>query len=488
MNTIKTLSIILTCLLIGIATAQANTIPPTQPAAPITPVDTSIQQGLDQIINSFNHDVSVGVIVQSTSTGATLYQHDANRMFMPASTMKLFTATAALAYLGPNYVFSTQMFGNTIPINSILPGNLYVKFSGDPMLTIDDLNNMIAILSQRGVRIIQGSLVIDDTALDQVNWAPGWMWDEQILCYAAPATSIILNRNCFGVSLAAGTQANTPGHISIEGTLANISILNRVTTRQADYWQCPLDLVASGNNTYVLSGCLAPKHAPMGLSIALNDTRKAGTDILLHLLNQHGITLAGGVRYGQTPASAKLLAEHNSAPLSALITRMLKKSDNLIADTLFKKLGGTYFNTTGTWNNGSQAVRAILSPRTGINFHNMVMVDGAGLSRYDLVNPTQFATLLNYAYRSLPANNVFYQALPSSGIDGTLRYRLGGPVQGKVHAKTGTMVSTSGLAGYIETANHQTLTFAILINGFVGKQAPYHLLEDKICQFLAEKG
>lgn len=445
----------------------------------------SIQQGIDQILSGFSHNLNVGVIVQSTTTGETLYQHNADHVFTPASTLKLFTASAALSYLGPDYVFPTQFLSGAMPQNGIIPGNLYAKFTGDPLLTTQALETMVATLSQNGVREISGNLIIDDTTLDRSNWAPGMLDDDQLLCYAAPATSIILNRNCFGFSVA--TNSHNPHQVRINQTLADISIINQTITRRTSTL---VNLKPTGvdDNTFVLNGYLRPNH-PVSLAVALNNPRQAGTNILVNMLKKHGITLEGTVQYGKAPGNLRLLAQHDSQPLSYLVTYMLKKSVNIIADTLFKTLGGVYFNTSGGWTNGSQAVRAILEPKMNINFSKIVMVDGAGLSRYDLVSPEEFATLLQYDFHTLPAKAVFFNALPRSGVDGTLRFRMGGATQDKIHAKTGTMKSTntSGLAGYVLTANNQTLTFAILVNAQSGNQGTYHLLEDRICQFLASK-
>lgn len=471
------------------ATTPSKTSSKTHSAYHIPPANVSIQQGIERIISSFGHNANFGVIVQSTATGNTLYQYNANRNFTPASTLKLFTAAAALTYLDPNSVLSTQFFAPNMPRKGTVDGNLYVKFNGDPTLTIQDLKGMVAILNRDGIRTIRGNLVIDDTALDHSNTVPGRVTEDEVLCYAAPATSVILNRNCFGLHLAANSKANTHAQVKIYDNLANISIVNQVITRHAKSWECPLDLKPTGNNTYLLKGCLPPNHHPLALSVALNDPHRAIADVMVNLFRQQGITVTGTISYGATPSDSTLLIEHDSPPLRTLITRMLKKSDNLIADSLFKRLGATYFNTTGTWAGGSQAMRAILTPKTGINFNNLTIVDGSGLSRDNAVSPLHFAQLLNYAYRSLPTSDILYEALPNSGIDGTLRYRLGGSALGKVRAKTGTMKNnyTSGLAGYVESASHQTYTFAILINGLKGSQATYHLLEDRICQFLAQK-
>jgi serine-type D-Ala-D-Ala carboxypeptidase/endopeptidase (penicillin-binding protein 4) len=451
------------------------------------PANASLQQGIDQIVNSFNHNLKVGVMVESAANGATLYQHNAGEMFAPGSTLKLFTAASALSYLGPDYKFSTQFLAASAPQDGVLPGSLYVKFSGDPLLTVQDLAAMVRILHDDGIRVIRGNLIIDDLAMDRINTAPGWNPQDGLSCVNAPTTeAIILNRNCFGFNVIGSRQLNAPAQVAYGSDYGAISVINQVVTRHAHYAQCPFQVkAAAGSNTYVASGCLAP-HRPIGFAVTLNDPRHAGTNILLNLLRQQDIAVTGGVGYANTPSNLQVLAEHDSEPLDKLITHMLKKSDNLIANTLFKKLGNVYFHTPGSWSSGVQAMRAILGARSGIDFSASTILDGCGLSHDDQVSPLQFVSLLDYAYHNLPSFEVFYNALPRSGIDGTLRFRLGGSTLDKVHAKTGTIAGASSLAGYVQTASHQTLVFAILINGS-GNQGTYHMLEDRICKFLAMK-
>lgn len=467
---------------------KSNKKKKTTPAVAQVANNTSIQDGIDQILSKFTN-LKNGVVVQSADTGATLYQYNSNVTFATASTLKLFTATAALTYLGPNFVFNTQFLTNgSNPQNGTLSGNLYAKFTGDPELTIPILNAMVVTLVKQGIKQINGNLIIDDTAMDHENMAPGWLPKEQILCYAAPSNAVILNRNCFGFNIAPGKQVGSPVQVGVNPNIADLAFINEAITRGPHTEQyLPLTIKAHENNTYALTGCIPPKRSNISVGVALSDTSAAGANIVNNLLKQHDIAVTGNILYGKAPTTLRVLAEHDSRPLSALVTKMLKKSDNLIAGSLFKKIGGTYFNTAGSWQNGAQAVRAILAPKTGIDFSKLTLVDGSGLSRENAVSPAQFGKLLFYAYH-MPYSNIFYQALPSSGIDGTLHGRLGGSTAGKIHAKTGTIDNVSGLAGYIQSAHHGDLIFAILVSDFVSnksKQGIYHAVEDRICQFLA---
>jgi len=451
----------------------------------------TLQANLDTIISRFK-GCHVGVSIQSLSTGRVLYQYHANHGFVPASTLKLFTGIAALDYLGPHYQFKTRFLTNPGAriVNGVLTGNLYIQFSGDPYLTLEDLKDMLASLRDQHIKRVQGNIVIDDTLIDRSTWPPGRIIDDKIFCYAAPVTATIINRNCFSLSVKPNQRLLHPTVIKSNSHLG-IVIDNQAITKRLRGARYALDLkpnALNSNNHYTLSGYLSPKMGPLSFAVALQNPNLATYDILAGLLRKHSIRYSNIV-YGKTPPLAKMLAENNSPELAFLIKNMLKKSDNLIADSVLKKLGEKYFSAQGSWKTGRNAVQAILASKTDIDFQHVIMVDGSGLSRNNMVTPNAFVKLLNFAYTELSDSDLLFTSLPSSGRDGTLKHRLGGAVLDKVHAKTGSMHGISSLVGYIRTMNNQILAFSILINDSIpGKnnQSGYRLLENRICEFLAQ--
>jgi serine-type D-Ala-D-Ala carboxypeptidase/endopeptidase (penicillin-binding protein 4) len=450
---------------------------------------TTLQANLDSIVGRFQ-GYHVGIAIQSLSTGEMLYQHHADHNFIPASTLKLFTAIAALDYLGPHYQFKTRFLSNQTAsvINGVLTGNLYIKFSGDPYLTLEDLKDMLASLKEQHINRVQGNIVIDDTVIDRSTWPPGRVIDDRIFCYAAPVTATIINRNCFSLSVKPNKQSP---HTTVVKSNTNLGITvdNQAIIKRSKKPRYSLDLKPTlyANNHYTLRGYLSPQMGPLSFAVALQNPNLATHDILADLLRKYSIRYSNLV-YGKTPPMAKVLAENSSPELAFLIKNMLKKSDNLIADSLLKKLGEKYFSTQGSWKTGRIAVQAVLGSKTNIDFKQVVMADGSGLSRNNLVTPDAFVKLLNFAYTHMPDSDLFFESLPSSGLDGTLKHRLGGSVLGRIHAKTGSMHGISSLAGYIRTANNQILAFSILINDPVhdkNNQGGYRLLENRICEFLA---
>lgn len=450
---------------------------------------TRVHSNLDGLISRFK-GYHIGVAIQSLSTGKILYQYHADHKFIPASTLKLFTAIAALDYLGPHYQFKTRFLSNPAArvVNGTLTGNLYIKFSGDPYLTIEDLKDMLDSLKEQHITRIQGNIVIDDTVIDRSTWPPGRVIDDRIFCYAAPVTATIINRNCFSLSVKPNKQSP---YTTVVKSNINLGVIvdNRAITKRLKKSSYYLDLKPTiyENNHYILKGYLSPKIGPLSFAVALQNPNLATYDIISDLFKKYSIRYSKLV-YGKTPPMTKVLAENNSPELAFLIKNMLKKSDNLIADSLLKKLGEKYFSTQGSWKTGRNAVRAILANKANVDFDQIAMVDGSGLSLNNLVTPNAFLKLLNFAYTQLPDSSLFFESLPNSGLDGTLKHRLGGEVLGKIHAKTGSMQGISSLAGYIRTTNNQTLAFAILINDPIRRknnQAGYRLLENRICEYLA---
>ena len=201
------------------------------------------------------------------------------------------------------------------------------------------------------------------------------------------------------------------------------------------------------------------------------------------MLNRAGITVRSGTVISNGK-DLKLIASHDSAPLSVLVVQMMKKSDNLIANSLFKTVGAHYSQTMASWQSSAAAEKDILT-KSGVDTQGMVIIDGSGLSRDNRVSPDQFSQVLLAAYRDPRIFQDYLQALPVGGMNGTLRNRLGSrDIIGKVKAKTGSMHGISSLSGYVETKNGKTLAFSIVVNGFVGALYPYRSMEDKLCRVL----
>lgn len=163
---------------------------------------------------------------------------------------------------------------------------------------------------------------------------------------------------------------------------------------------------------------------------------------------------------------------------------MLKESDNLYADTMLKTIGAQYYQKQGHWSQSLRASKKLLQ-QMGVNTKPILITDGSGLSRYNLINPNMLAILLNYAYKNNSLREKLIPALAEPGKKGTLRWRS----QLKnmhMHAKTGSMTGVSSLTGYLQNKRKQNISFVIMINNFVGKNRRYRQMEDQVCQAIAK--
>ncbi|OGT05960.1 MAG: D-alanyl-D-alanine carboxypeptidase/D-alanyl-D-alanine-endopeptidase [Gammaproteobacteria bacterium GWE2_37_16] len=460
------------------------------------PAAISLNTAIARIIAKYDPNIDIGIQIQSPADGRIIYQQNAYRLFKPASSLKIFTAAAALKHLGANYRFTTQILAKTNVVqNGVLVSDVYFYFDGDPVLRREHLNNLMATLQKMGISKIQGNIYIDDSVFDQLSYGPGWMWDEKNFCYAAPTNAIMLDKNCFPFKLNA-KQENRPAQVSAVSGIESMSVTSSLITKRIAADDCPLDLRVGDDNHYYLSGCVWPNPETITLMVAVKNIRLYTTRVLTNILREHDIELTGNIKIAHSPITDGsnavagrnyfVLASYSSPPLSELVKIMLKKSDNLIADALFKKLGNSYFHKTATWLNGAQALLSVLRQNGKMDFSDIRIVDGSGLSHYNLMTPAKMTELLNYVYKDATIRDPFWAALPNAGVDGSLAYRMSSSdLRGKVHAKTGTMSGISSLAGYVTTTNGKLLTFAIIINDFIGKAYKYRQMEDEICALLA---
>lgn len=450
-----------------------------------------LKSGLKQLI--FNNEnpklrrLNLGIIVQSLNTRKTLYQYRAHYLFTPASIQKIFTAVASLIYLKPSFQFKTEFLTTGHVQGNTLVGNLYVKFSGDPEFRWKNMVSMILRMRHLGIKKIQGRIYIDNTAYNNVPYPPGWIWDDLSYGFAAPLNSIIINHNKFLLKLTPSQTLGGGPILSSKLPPGSAEFKNNAITTAQYRKNCPLTIYSDDQGYYTLGGCLNTKAGVQNRLLAIRDINRFARLKLRDSLYKHRISHTGKIRFRKTPKNAKLLITYFSPPLSKIMHEMLKDSDNLTTNAVFKKIGQTYYQKAGSWQNSLRALKRLLGPVTGINFKNNLLADGAGLSRYNLITPAQELKLLDYAYKNKTIWPVFYNALPIAGRDGTLKWRMRNlRHHGRVHAKTGSMTGVSSLAGYINSKSRGKLAFVIMVNGFVGKRAPVIKLENHIVEFLAQ--
>ncbi|MEX1218503.1 MAG: D-alanyl-D-alanine carboxypeptidase/D-alanyl-D-alanine-endopeptidase [Acidimicrobiales bacterium] len=336
---------------------------------------------------------------------------------VPASLMKLATALGALDLLGADHVFTTRFLSDSSIRDGNLNGNLYIVGGGDPLLTTagyktvfddpnqlsEDFNALAQTLTDAGVTSIAGNIVGDDSRYDSQRWLPSWPSRYQLGGTVSPLSALVVNDGSTG-------YVNSPN--------------DATTERQA------------------------------------GDPPLLFAQTLSTVLRTRGIDIGGAAVVGRTPKDANEIAHFDSVPLSQVLSEMLLNSDNTTAELVVREVG-LAANGQGTTSSGIDAIKQSLANQ-GFNTNGLVMIDGSGLDTGGRMS-CSLALALVKAVAAVPE---LRDSLPLGGRSGTLRKRmLSTPSMGKVRAKTGTLNSVNALAGFVDTPQGNTLTFAFLHNG-----------------------
>ncbi len=453
---------------------------------------TDLRQQIDRFLeDSVLAQTRVGIKIISLESGETWYERNSQELFHPASNLKLLTTATALKRLGPDFRFKTVLFtDSTARIDSVLRGNLYLKGYGDPELTSDDLRHMIENLKLRGVQRISGNLIYDDSYFDDLYWGEGWMWDDTSSPDFAPISSLSVNDNCVVVRVHPGRKIGDSLRVEIIPATSYMKIENHgLTVAPSDtlrlqefkverQWKIP-------QNTIVVKGGLAINSPPQEFEIEVFGAAQYTATLFRELLQQAGLILEGGIHEGMVPENARILVEHLSPPLALVVFNTNKISDNLSAEMVLKTLGAELKGLPGTARKGTAVIREYLSA-LGVDSSRYEIVDGSGVSRYNLVTPSLLTPLLQDMYFDFSVQAEFMASLPIAGVDGTLKKRMGGTAAAnKLRAKTGTLRGVSTLSGYTETADGEVVAFSMMMEHFLVKAKEVRKVQDRIGALLS---
>lgn len=497
------LALLLSLLLPPLAAADASAVPATA-----TPPALAAQ--IDAIADQPRYAAAGwGIAVVELDSGRTLYARRADKLMQPASTAKLFTAALTLATLDPGARIPTQLLSAATIRHGRLDGPLLLYGRGDPTLGTPGANPdwadaLAAQLAARGIHAVRGDLVVDTSYFAGPALGSGWEASDLLGWFAAPATALSVHENNVALTVTPAARAGLPPRLAFEPALAAPPLANTLSTappHSAD----DINLYrAPGDATVHAFGSIAAGTPARTYRLAIPDPARQAGDELRAALARHGIRLHGELRVLGWPqrddalrANTQVLAEVQSPPIAEILKQGLKRSQNLYLQNLLQIDGVSAqaaaaslpdpprgFLGSAAW--GLRALHALLE-RIGIAPASVLLEEGTGLSRGDVVTPAALVQLLQYL-AAQPYAAQLRDMLPVAGVDGTLEWRLrDGPATDKVQAKTGSMTRVHSLAGYVTTASGRQLAFAILLNDYQrGPDEPHADRDiDAIVQLLA---
>jgi D-alanyl-D-alanine carboxypeptidase/D-alanyl-D-alanine-endopeptidase (penicillin-binding protein 4) len=436
---------------------------------------------------------TVGIKVNSLETGRVLFEENADKLLRPASNMKLYTVSAALDRLSPDFRFVTSVYAPARPDPAgVVHGDLTIYGRGDPSIAarfnsgnyFKGIDDLAARIIAAGVKRVEGDLVGDETYFIGPPYGSGWEWEDLTWWFGAEVNALTVNDNALDLSVKPGAQVGAPAVITTGPPDPLLTIVNKVSTAAK----------GTTRDITVYRGLAADELEVSG-SIALDDRGYSGGLAISHpgllfvyllrsSLAQRGVTITGKTRAtGPVPSAATTttnaaapvlieVASLQSPPLSLIAANTLKPSQNLYTELILRTLGKvSALPTTATTPNrtseaaGIEVVRAFLR-EAGIAPSTLVLTDGSGLSWHDMVTAEATVQLLTYMHRHRYAS-VFRDALPLAGVDGTLKNRLKGtPAENNLRAKTGTLSSATSLSGYVRDIAGEELVFSIMVNNY----------------------
>ncbi len=400
----------------------------------------------------------VGVCVVDLATGKTLYAHQAEQAFKPASNQKLLATAFALARLGKDFRFTTAVceLGDDLVLTGDCDPTL-----GDPRLAAEQNRSIYHDLDRWAARVrklhgptVTGDLLLRTQIQPGAYHHPDWSAHDRTSEFGAPVADLNFHNNCYDVTFAQNANGRLVPVVAPASAFIEVREQLRMGKRQSWQLQAEPDEsaviikgeVKSASNAPISAPCSSP---PMLLGQVFRDR-----------LKRAGVTVKGKVRMIPADeidlAGATILAGTRT-PLATAITRANKRSLNSAAECLLLRAGD------GTWAGSGKLMEATL--RESFDFgETLVVRDGSGMSHNNRTSPGDLAKLLA-TMAGRDDFDVFRASLPVSGTDGTLRRRLGS-VEGRIAAKTGFISGASALSGYVlDLTGKPKLAFSILANG-----------------------
>jgi D-alanyl-D-alanine carboxypeptidase/D-alanyl-D-alanine-endopeptidase (penicillin-binding protein 4) len=398
---------------------------------------------------------AVGLYVQQVDASHPTAIFNAATPMNPASVMKLVTAFAALELLGPAYTWKTEAYLAGRLQGDALDGDLVLKGGGDPKLTIENFWLFLRSLRARGLREVRGDLVLDRSLFDLAGHDPAKFDGEGQRPYNVGADALLVNFKAVRFFFLPGEA----GAVSVvpEPRLATLEVAASVAARDGPCgdWRAGLryELASAAAGARAsFSGAMPASCGERVWNLAPLAPNDYVLGVFKTLWQELGGTLAGGVRDGRAPAGVRPFATFESPAAAEALRDMNKFSNNAMARQVFLTLSAETLKLPGRYDRSARVVKSWLEGRK-LDFPELAIENGSGLSRTDRISAESMGRLLVAAYHSAVMPE-FIATMPLVAYDGTMRRRLKlEPVAGQAHVKGGSLNDVRTAAGYVLDRN-----------------------------------
>ncbi len=435
-------------------------------AAPVSHADGLPERPRAVLNQQLVPDSAVTVVVRDIASRENLVELNSTMPRPPASTMKLVPTWAALEMLGPAYDWKTRAWSDAPVVRGVLKGNLYLQGGGDPLLTIERWWRFVADLRQTGLRVVEGDIVIDQTRFAALNERAEDFDGQSWRTYNVLPDALLVNwQSADFVVRPADDDKGV--EVAIQPFPTGLVVENRVVLTEG---RC------AGRNRRILitnpddamehvhvSGRLSASCGPQTFRRVVMQPAEYAYGTFVTLWRQMGGKFTGGMLRAPTPPTARLLLTQESESLAEIVRATNKYSSNVMARILLLTVAAETSGTPATASAGEASIKELLASR-GLEFPELVIGNGSGLSREARISGDSMARLLVGAWESRYAPE-FLASLSLGGLDGTLRKRFQNVDDpSRIRMKTGTLKDVSTIAGYVTGKSGKHYAVVVYIN------------------------
>lgn len=445
---------------------------------------------LQKAIDAFAKDPvlkygDASVCVSNVTNGQVLASYQSNKALIPASSLKIVPTATALALLGKDYRFETELQYSGQIREGVLEGNIYIKGVGDPTLGSDQMeetipletlmDNFVAAIKGAGIREIKGQIVGDASYLPSAVNSKTWQWNDLGNYYASGAWGLNIHENLYYLRFQQTSKLGaTPKIKIIEPSIPAISFTNELASAGK----------GTGDNAYIYGVPYSEERfvrgtIPIGSQLfsikgAMPDPPQFAASYLEKKLQESGMNISyaptTNLKYKIQPINRTTIYRHQSPTLFEIAQRTNFKSVNLYAEALLRAVGKKQ-TSDGSLKASIKASKQFWKNK-GMNTKGWFLEDGCGLSPRNGISSKHFVDMLHLIHQDKNLFDSFYKTLAVGGKSGTLRNMFKGTAaQGKIHAKSGSISRVRSYTGYAQTKTGELVAFSIIANNYTCKNS-----------------
>lgn len=428
--------------------------------------ETELPVSVQSALNARNlPHASLSVSVIDVNSGKSVLQWRSDEARNPASTIKLVTTLVALDVLGPTYHWRTDVFARGEIENGRLDGDLLIKGYGDPFLVTERVWQLVQKIRHAGIREFNGDLLLDDSWFDVGEYDPAAFDRQPLRAYNVAPNALMMNFKVVRYWFEPDHEAGAV-NVRLDPPLRNLQVQNRLRLAAHSCRGFQRGITISSNEA-VDEITLSGKFPSGCRRYAMDRTALSHNEFVYGLFStlwrDSGGIFDGGFRNTVIEEDEEPILSFASLPLTEVIARVNKHSNNVMARQLLYTLGAEVNGAPGTEDSGKAAIAKWLDDNK-LASTRIAIDNGAGLSRTTRTSTGDMSRMLQFAWQQ-PYMPEFLSSMALSGLDGTLRRRFNdATLLGKAHMKTGSLDHVTAIAGYLQARSGRRFAIVAMQN------------------------